>query len=98
MAFNPNDSDDVMADINMVPFVDIVLVLLIIFIVTASAIVKAAIAVDLPKSSTADSVSRPPLSIVISCKEKNEVGGNPVAGCTPGKVLVDGDEVMDLSA
>jgi len=44
--------DDVMADINITPMVDIILVLLIIFMVTASVINKPAIEVELPEAST----------------------------------------------
>ncbi|MBN2344474.1 MAG: biopolymer transporter ExbD [Deltaproteobacteria bacterium] len=47
--------NDVIAEINIIPFVDIVLVLLIIFMVTSTAIVKAAIKVDLPKAAAAGS-------------------------------------------
>ncbi|PIW00084.1 MAG: biopolymer transporter ExbD, partial [Deltaproteobacteria bacterium CG17_big_fil_post_rev_8_21_14_2_50_63_7] len=55
--FKTSGDDDVLSDINVTPLVDVVLVLLIIFMVTASAIVKAAIAVDLPKASTAETVT-----------------------------------------
>ena len=41
------DDDDVMAEINITPMVDIILVLLIIFMVTASVINKEAIEVEL---------------------------------------------------
>lgn len=51
------DEDDVIAAINIIPFVDIVLVLLIIFMVTSSAIVRSALRVDLPQAASAsDSV------------------------------------------
>lgn len=46
------DSDDVISDINVTPLVDIVLVVLIIFMVTTSYIVKAQIQVDLPKAAS----------------------------------------------
>ena len=41
------DQDDIIADINITPFVDIVLVVLIIFMVTATYIVKQSIKVTL---------------------------------------------------
>jgi biopolymer transport protein ExbD len=49
--------DEIIADINITPFVDVVLVLLIIFMVTASYIVAQSIPVDLPKASTGEDVS-----------------------------------------
>ncbi|BDG03702.1 ExbD/TolR family protein [Anaeromyxobacter oryzae] len=46
---NGGDDDDLISGINVTPLVDIVLVLLIIFMVTASYIVRAAIRVELPR-------------------------------------------------
>ncbi len=59
MAGGSNDSDDgTIAGINVTPFVDISLVLLIIFMVTAKYIVTPqAIPVDLPHASTSTGVS-----------------------------------------
>ena len=54
------DDDEVMAEINITPFVDIILVILIIFMVTTSAINQQGIEVKLPEAanaSTTDSVS-----------------------------------------
>jgi biopolymer transport protein ExbD len=46
----------VMADINMIPFIDICLVLLIIFMVMTPMLVQSQIKVDLPKSKAGDQV------------------------------------------
>lgn len=48
------DGDELITDINVTPMVDIMLVLLIIFMVTATLIVRPSITVDLPKASRAD--------------------------------------------
>ncbi len=50
-----HDDDEPLAAINIVPFVDIVLVLLIIFMLTASAIVRASMEVQLPKAASGGS-------------------------------------------
>ena len=51
MAFGTqDDTDEVMNEINMTPFVDIMLVLLIIFIVTVP-VMRHAVTVDLPRAS-----------------------------------------------
>jgi biopolymer transport protein ExbD len=52
MAGAAQNDDDEITGINVTPLVDIVLVLLIIFMVTANFIVKDTIEVDLPKSAT----------------------------------------------
>ena len=48
--FIAQDQDDVMSEINMVPFIDVMLVLLIIFIITVP-VMKHAVNVQLPKVS-----------------------------------------------
>lgn len=60
MAFGTkdDDTDDVMNEINMTPFVDIMLVLLIIFIVTVP-VMKHAINIDLPRASTQQLETKP---------------------------------------
>ena len=47
-----------MADINMVPLVDVMLVLLVIFIVTAPLLTHA-VKIDLPKASSAVNITQP---------------------------------------
>jgi len=53
--FNDGDDEDVMSAINITPFVDIILVVLIIFMVTTSYIVQAQIEVNLPKAASGQS-------------------------------------------
>jgi biopolymer transport protein ExbD len=45
-----DDSDQVLSEINMIPFIDIMLVLLIIFIITVP-VIKHAVNIDLPQAS-----------------------------------------------
>lgn len=54
MGVNFHNDDDVISDINITPFVDIILVVLIIFMVTATAIVEKSILVKLPQAATGD--------------------------------------------
>src|SRR4051794_37022293 len=51
MAGGAQDSDDAITGINVTPLVDITLVLLIIFMVTAKLIVSQALPLDLPKAA-----------------------------------------------
>ena len=46
------EDEGVLASINIIPFVDIVLVLLVIFMLTSAAIVRASLRVELPKAAS----------------------------------------------
>ncbi|MCU0958041.1 MAG: biopolymer transporter ExbD [Hydrogenophaga sp.] len=52
------DSDEMLSEINMIPFIDVMLVLLIIFIITVP-VIKHAVNVDLPKASSERLQDRP---------------------------------------
>ena len=56
MAAQAANDDEMITGINVTPLVDITLVLLIVFMMTASYIVSPAIKVELPKAATAESV------------------------------------------
>jgi biopolymer transport protein ExbD len=51
-----HDDEDIISDINVTPFVDVSLVLLIIFMVTATYIVAQSIPIDLPEAGTGEDV------------------------------------------
>lgn len=53
MAANTSNDDDGIVGINVTPLVDIMLVLLVIFMVTARLIVSRAVPMDLPQAATA---------------------------------------------
>ena len=53
-----DDSDDMMAEINMIPFIDVMLVLLIIFIITVP-VIKHAVNIDLPQASNQKLLDKP---------------------------------------
>ena len=56
-AQTPQDDDEIISAINVTPLVDITLVLLIIFMVTATYIVAKSIPIDLPRASTGEDVT-----------------------------------------
>lgn len=66
-----------LSDINVTPFVDVMLVLLIIFMVTAP-ILESGIEVDLPKTHTVKAVSIQKVVITIDKKQTLYVGNDPV--------------------
>ena len=60
MAFSSidNDNDEMLSEINMIPLIDVMLVLLIVFIITVP-VMKHAVNVDLPKASNERSQDKP---------------------------------------
>jgi biopolymer transport protein ExbD/biopolymer transport protein TolR len=66
-----------MADINITPFVDVVLVLLIIFMVTAP-ILQSGIEVNVPKTKTVKEISQERLVITIDRQQKVYLGNDPI--------------------
>ena len=66
MAFTSNDeSDDGINDINITPFVDVVLVLLVIFMVTTPMMIKTAMELKLPKAEKTDDLDQRSMGITI---------------------------------
>jgi biopolymer transport protein TolR len=61
-----DDSGQMIVGINVTPLVDITLVLLIIFMVTASLIVNPAIKVDLPKAASGSDQTKTTLALTLS--------------------------------
>ncbi len=69
--------DDVIAAINVTPLVDITLVLLIIFMVTATYVVREAIQVDLPRAASAGEAVGPTLAFALDREGKLFLDGEP---------------------
>ena len=75
MAGSAQQDDGEITGINVTPLVDIMLVLLIIFMVTATYIVKEAIEIDLPKAAAGGESTARTLAIVITKDGKSFVDG-----------------------
>lgn len=61
-----SDSDEAISEINVVPLVDIILVVLIIFMITAPMIMKPALPIELPKGASGENLGDKNLTILIS--------------------------------
>ena len=79
--FDPQNSEGI-NDINITPFVDVVLVLLVIFMVTAPMMMKDIIGLELPKVSQSDAQSATTLGIAVTSQ---------------GQLLLNGELVSDES-
>ncbi len=65
--------------INVTPMVDVMLVLLVIMMVSATYIVSRALKVELPKSASSDEASQGPLMVTLTSDHKIYVNQEPVA-------------------
>jgi len=80
MAFSSGGGSGPMADINVTPLVDVMLVLLIIFMITAP-IMSQKIKIDLPSQNpNAQPQLNPPEPVTLSIKENGEIfwNGDPI--------------------
>jgi biopolymer transport protein ExbD len=66
-----SDGEDIITGINVTPLVDIILVLLIIFMLTANIIAKPSIAVELPKASTGEASE--PTTVALTMTKTGEL-------------------------
>jgi biopolymer transport protein TolR len=73
----PKSTQTSLSDINMVPFIDVVLVLLIIFMITAP-ILQSGIELDVPKTHTVKEINEQKLVISIDKKQLVYLGNDPV--------------------
>ncbi|GFM85446.1 biopolymer transporter ExbD [Pseudomonas cichorii] len=79
MAFSTQDSDEVLSEINVTPLVDVMLVLLVVFIVTAPLLTNS-IPINLPKTeAVAPAEQKDPLVVSIDGQ---------------GKVFINKDEIQ----
>ena len=66
-----------LSEINMVPFIDVVLVLLIIFMITAP-ILQSGIEVDVPKTHTVREITEQRLVITVDKAQRIYLGNDPI--------------------
>jgi biopolymer transport protein ExbD len=75
MSFQDNQEQDGIFDINVTPFVDVLLVLLVIFMVTTPIMVQQSLKINLPNSKSVDSVDPSTLSVTISSQGQYFING-----------------------
>ena len=76
MAATSQNANGIIAGINVTPMVDITLVLLIIFIVTAKIIVTPAVPLDLPRASQSEEI-QVVFSVIVPANGPTLVNGEP---------------------
>jgi len=71
------DQDEMITQINIVPLVDIILVVLIIFMITANLIAKQSIDVDLPEAVTGESTEPTTVALTLTKEGELFLNGSP---------------------
>lgn len=79
VGMGPRDKFPLMADINMIPLIDVALVLLIIFMVLTPILVSSQIKINVPKAVTGIAPDAEPIKIQITSKQSYYVDGQMVA-------------------
>ena len=77
-----------LADINVTPFVDVMMVLLVIFMITAP-LLESGIEIDLPKTKTVKVVSQEKIVVTIDKKQNVYVGNTPINIHRLGSYVLD---------
>lgn len=108
---NNNDHDEIVADINMTPLIDIMLVLLIIFMVSSSAAIESGLDVNLPETSAVSDKTDAVLVISLNKAGEIAVQGNKVTlaelqasvqkeltNLKSDTVMLEGDGETDLTS
>src|SRR3954467_296144 len=85
---DPTEDDGPISSINIIPFVDIVLVLLVIFMLTSATIIRASLKVELPKAASAGSRVETTLNLVYTKTSELVVNGQPVPSLREAAVIV----------
>jgi biopolymer transport protein ExbD len=83
------DNNESIADINVVPLVDIILVVLIIFMVTAPMFIKPSINVNLPKAASGDQTAPSKLNIALTADGRINLNGTFVDEATVRQKAMD---------
>ncbi len=78
MAGNTSGGGGPIVGINVTPMVDVVLVLLVIMMVSATYIVQQSLKVELPKTATSDEAATSPAAVTITRDGAFLFGGSPV--------------------
>ena len=79
MAFNSNSDGEMMSEINVTPLVDVMLVLLVVFIITAPLLAPQSLKINLPKTDAVQQQDQPQrVSLVVDEKGNTEIEQRPV--------------------
>lgn len=80
MAFGNNSGGDMMSEINVTPLVDVMLVLLVVFIITAPLLAPQSLKINLPKTDAVQQNDKPQkISLIVDERGNVELGERHVS-------------------
>ena len=94
MGFSLGNNDELNSEINITPFVDVVLVLMVIFMVTAP-LLNRAVQMELPKTSVTKTVDGNEPILEINKDYKLTLNGKPVTWATLGQELAADPRILE---
>jgi len=89
MGFSSHNDEELITGINVTPMVDVMLVLLVIFMVTAPAMLLPAIKVELPSAKTAETAGEQEMGVVIDRQGNWFLNGEKVERAALGAHLLE---------
>jgi len=89
MKLNGSDRNETIAEINVVPLVDIVLVILIIFMVSAPIFIKPSININLPQAASGKEKAPSNLNVTINAQGQIDYNGKMVTQAELSQLVVN---------
>ena len=89
------EDEGVLASINIIPFVDFVLVLLVIFMLTSATIVRASLRVELPKAASGGARVESTVNLIYGKDAKLLLNGKEVASLAEAGRLIRAQATAD---
>jgi biopolymer transport protein ExbD len=89
------DDDGPLASINIIPFVDIVLVLLVIFMLTSATIVRASLKVELPKAASGGGKVATTINLMLNKSNELFLNGDKIPSLAAAAGLIRSEASND---
>lgn len=88
MAFNSSSEGEMMSEINVTPLVDVMLVLLVVFIITAPLLAPQSLKINLPSTQSVRQIDKPQrISLAVDARGMLELESKPIGDVALAQLL-----------